>query len=204
MPRSATLQAIPEPVPILQSFKTPPYVYFLKTTIVIKRLKAFLIDYVIILIYLGILLLTSLLISRIFHLGVDKESPVFGELIAFVTLTLPVILYFTLPENGKYAATVGKRKFGLCVVNKSFNKAGFWQLLLRNCIKFLPWELAHFFIFRLFYFDSTGTIVPAWVLAGLIGSQLLAILYLLFIIFSKTKRSIYELFSKTRVVQNKG
>ena len=175
----------------------------MKTTIVVKRLKAFLIDYVIILTYLGILLLTSLLISRIFQIGVDKGSPVLGQLIAFVTLTLPVILYFTLSENGKYAATVGKRKFGLCVVSKSFTKASLWQLLLRNCIKFLPWELAHFFIFRLFYFNSTGTIVPAWVLAGLIGSQLLAILYLLYIIFSKSKRSIYELFSNTRVVQKK-
>jgi len=176
----------------------------LKTTIVIKRVKAFLIDYLIILVYLGILLVTSLLVSRIFQLRLDNAGPVIGELIAFVTLTLPVILYFTLSENGKYAATVGKRKFGLSVLSKSFSKAGFWQLLLRNCIKFLPWELAHFFIFRLFYFDSTGTIVPAWVLAGLIGSQSLAILYLLFIIFSKSKRSIYELFSKTRVVQNKG
>ena len=175
----------------------------MKTSIVIKRIKAFLIDYLIILIYLGLLVATSLLISRIFHLGSENVSPAIGELIAFVTLTLPIILYFTLSENGKYAGTIGKRKFGLHVVSKSFTKASFWQLLIRNCIKFLPWELAHFFVFRLFYFASTSTITPTWVLTGLISSQLLAIIYLLFLIFSKNKRSVYELFSQTRVVQNK-
>ena len=175
----------------------------MKTSIVIKRIKAFLIDYLIILIYLGILLATSLFISRIFQLESDNIGPVIGELIAFITLTLPVILYFTLSENGKYAGTIGKRKHGLHVVSKSFTKAGFGQLLIRNCIKFLPWELAHFFVFRLFYFSSSNTITPTWVLTGLISSQLLAIVYLLFLIFSKNKRSIYELISQTRVVQNK-
>jgi uncharacterized RDD family membrane protein YckC len=136
-------------------------------------------------------------------LGSDNVSPTIGELIAFVTLTLPVILYFTLSENGKYAGTIGKRKFGLHVTSKSFTKASFWQLLIRNCIKFLPWELAHFFIFRLFYFASASTITPTWVLTGLISSQLLAITYLLFLIFSENTRSIYELISQTRVVQNK-
>jgi uncharacterized RDD family membrane protein YckC len=136
-------------------------------------------------------------------LGSGNVSPVTGELIAFVTLTLPVILYFTLSENGKYAGTIGKRKLGLHVESKSFTKASFWQLLIRNCFKFLPWELAHYIIFRLFYFASTSTFTPTWVLTGLISSQLLAITYLLFLIFSKNKRSIYELISQTRVVQNK-
>ena len=163
-------------------------------------MKAFIIDYVIILIYIGMLLGMSLLVSRIFKLKLDNLSPVAGELIAFVTLTLPVILYFTLSENGKYAGTIGKRKLGLHVVSKPLTKASFGQLLIRNCIKFLPWELAHFFIFQLFYFNSNNKATPDWVLTGLITSQLLAIIYLLFIIFNKNNRSIYELFSQTRVV----
>jgi uncharacterized RDD family membrane protein YckC len=163
-------------------------------------MKAFIIDYVIILIYIGMLLGTSLLVSRVFKLKSDDLSPVAGELIAFVTLTLPVILYFTLSENGKYAGTIGKRKWGLHVISKSLTIASLGQLLIRNCIKFLPWELAHFFIFQLFYFNSTNKTTPGWVLTGLITSQLLAIIYLLFIFFNKNNRSIYELFSQTRVV----
>ena len=146
------------------------------------------------------LLGASLLIYRIFQLKLDSVNPVTGELIAFVTLTLPVILYFMLSENGKYAGTIGKRKLGLHVVNITLTKASLGQLLIRNCIKFLPWEFAHFFIFRLFYFTSINKTTPDWVLRGLIASQLLGIIYLLFIIFNKNNRSIYELFSQTRVV----
>jgi len=164
--------------------------------------KAFIIDYVIILIYIGLLLGATLLVSNVFKLKLDNLSPVAGEVIAFVTLTLPVILYFTLSENGKYAGTIGKRKLGLHVVGKTSTTATAWQLLIRNCIKFLPWELAHFFIFQLFYFTSTDQTSPDWVLVGLIASQLLAIIYLLFMIFNKNNRSIYELFSQTKVVLN--
>lgn len=97
----------------------------MKTSIVIKRLKAFTIDYFIILIYIGLLLGATLLISRIFQLKLDSVNPVIGELIAFATLTLPVILYFMLSENSKYAGTIGKRKFGLHIVNKSLTKQAF-------------------------------------------------------------------------------
>ena len=143
----------------------------------------------------------SLLVSKIFKLKLDNLNPVAGELIAFITLTMPVILYFTLFENGKYAGTIGKRKLGLHVVSNRLTKASPGQLLIRNCIKFLPWELAHFFIFQLFYFNSTNKTTPDWVMTGLIISQLLAVIYLLFMIFNKNNRSIYESFSQTRVVQ---
>ena len=158
------------------------------------------IDYVFILIYIALLLGTTSLVSWVFKLKLDTLNPAAAELIAFATLTLPVILYFMLSENGRYAGTIGKRKMGLHVVSKALTKATIGQLLLRNCIKFLPWELAHFFIFQLFYFNSTSNTTPGWVLAGLITSQLLAIIYLLFMIFNKNNRSIYELFSQTRVV----
>jgi uncharacterized RDD family membrane protein YckC len=148
------------------------------------------------------LLGTTLLIAEIFQLNLNTINPVTGELIAFATLTLPVILYFTLSENGKHAGTIGKRRFQLHVVNKSLMKAGAWQLLLRNCIKFLPWELAHFFIYRLYYYNSTHETIPNWVLAGLVASQGLAFIYLLCIFFNKNNRGVYELFSQTRVVNS--
>ncbi len=174
----------------------------MQTSIVPKRLKAFVIDYLIILIYIGLLIGCTLIISKLFFLKLGNVNPVIGESIAFATLTLPVILYFTLTENGKYSGTIGKRKFGLKIVSKTLTKASIRQLLLRNCIKFLPWELAHFFIYRLFYFDSLDRAVPTWVLAGLIVSQGLALIYLLCIIFNKSNQSIYELISGTKVVKN--
>jgi len=168
----------------------------------IKRLKAFLIDYLLIVIYILLLLGVTLLISKIFHFQLDIANPVVGELIGFTTLTLPVILYFIITENSKLAGSWGKRKFKLQVVNNDLTKANFSQLLIRNCIKFLPWELAHFFIFNLFYFMKINSQTPNWVLTGLVISQGLSFIYLLFIIFNKSNRSIYEIFSQTRVIQN--
>lgn len=143
----------------------------------------------------------TILISKIFDLKLDHVDPVNGEIIGFATLTLPVILYFTLSEKGKYLGTIGKRKIGLQIVSKSLNKASIKQLLLRNCLKFLPWELAHFFIYRLFYFNSLSKTIPDWVLTGLIVSQGLVLIYLLCIIFTKNNQSIYELLSRTIVVK---
>jgi uncharacterized RDD family membrane protein YckC len=173
----------------------------LQNSIVIKRLKAFVIDYLIILIYIGMLFGGTILISKLFDLKLDNVNPVNGEIIGFATLTLPVILYFTLSEKGKYLGTIGKRKIGLQIVSKSLTKASIKQLLLRNCLKFLPWELAHFFIYRLFYFNSLSKTIPDWVLTGLIVSQGLALIYLLCIIFTKNNQSIYELLSRTIVVK---
>ena len=173
----------------------------MQNSIVIKRLKAFVIDYFIILIYVGILFSGTILISKYFHLKLDNVNPVIGELIGFTTLTLPVILYFTFSENSKYGGTIGKRKIGLQIISKSLTKASLKQLLLRNCIKFLPWELSHFFIYRLFYFNSLNKTSPEWVLTGLIVSQGLALIYLLSIILNKKNQSIYEILSRTNVVK---
>ena len=173
----------------------------MQNSIVIKRLKAFVIDYLISLIYIGILFGGTILISKFFDLKLDNVNPVNGEIIGFATLTLPVILYFTLSENGKYLGTIGKRKIGLQIVSKSLTKASIKQLILRNCLKFLPWELAHFFIYRLFYFNSLSKTTPDWVLTGLIVSQGLALIYLLCIIFTKNNQSVYEILSKTIVVK---
>lgn len=173
----------------------------MKKSTVIKRIKAFLIDYLIILIYIGLLFGATVLVAEVFDFQLTSLNPVTAELIGVITLTLPVILYFTISENGKSAGTIGKRKMGLRVTNRSLNKADISQLIFRNCIKFLPWELAHFFIYRLFYFDSTGETVPNWVMTGLITAQGLALIYLLCLLFTKNNRSVYEMLSGTRVIQ---
>ena len=169
---------------------------------VIKRLKAFLIDYLLIVIYILLLLGVTLLISKIFHFQLGNINPAVGELIGFTTLTLPVILYFIFTENSKYSGSVGKRKFKLQVVNNDLTKTNFTRLLIRNSIKFFPWELAHFFLFHLFYFMKINSQTPNWVLKGLIISQGLALIYLLCKIFTKNHRSIYEIFSDTKVIQS--
>lgn len=172
-------------------------------TFFIQRLKAFAIDYAIILIYIGVLAGVTLLLSSVFDLKFGSINPATGQLIGFTTLTLPVILYFTILEKSKYAGTIGKRKTGLQVVSISSTKATAGQLLLRNCVKFLPWEIAHFFIYKLFYFSTRDQSIPEWLLLGLIAAQLIAIIYVLFILFTKSNRSIYEIISRTKVIRLK-
>jgi uncharacterized RDD family membrane protein YckC len=123
-----------------------------------------------------------------------------AELIGFFTLTLPVILYFTFTEAGRHQGSFGKQKLNLVVVSRNAAPAGFSRLLLRNFIKFLPWEIAHFFVYHLVYFGRAATDPPGWVMVGLITSQTIAIIYLLFIFFNKDNRSIYEIASGTRVL----
>jgi uncharacterized RDD family membrane protein YckC len=173
-----------------------------KTSIIITRLKAFAIDYLIILIYIVILLGATLLISKLFDTRLDNIDTTTAELTGFFTLTLPVILYFTFTEAGKHSGSIGKKKFGLKVVSEKLSRANFLQLLLRNLIKFLPWEIAHFFIFQLFYFIRKDDPTPDLVLAGLIISQAMAVTYLLFMLSNKNNRSIYEIASGTRVIIN--
>src|SRR5690349_4490850 len=166
---------------------------------VLSRIKAFSIDYLIILAYIIILFGATLLLSRLFDLNLANVGPLAAEAVGFSTLTLPVILYFTISET-KYAATTGKKKFGLRVVSVDNSPASSRKLLARNIFKFLPWEIAHFFIYQLFYFSSKGLEPPAWVMIGLIFAQGLALMYVLLVFLTKTNRSVYEWMSGTKVV----
>ncbi|MBC7888310.1 MAG: RDD family protein [Ferruginibacter sp.] len=174
----------------------------MNSSLSIKRVKAFIIDYLIILIYIGLLFGVTLFVFFLLKIKPAHISPVTGEMIGFLSLTVPVVLYFSILENGKYLGTIGKRKMGLCVVSNKMSKPGFGQILFRNIIKFLPWELAHFFIYRLFYFDSVNKPVPGWVLAGLIIAQVIALVYLFCMLIHRNKQGIYELLSQTRVIAN--
>ena len=99
------------------------------------------------------------------HLNLDSVDPLAGELIAFTTLTLPVILYFTLSENGRFAGTIGKRKLGLHIVSKSLTKAKHSQAIVNKKLYQISsmGTCSFFFLFRLFYFTSTNKTTPDWI-----------------------------------------
>jgi len=173
----------------------------MRNSIIITRLKAFAIDYLIILAYIGLLFIATLAVSGLLDADLDNIDNLTAELIGFSTLTLPVILYFTFTEAGKFGGSIGKRRFNLKVISVRPIKVSFFQALLRNVIKFLPWEIAHFSVFQIFSFTKRNTEPPSWVLYGLVAAQAIAIIYLLFIRFRKDNRSVYELISSTKVVK---
>lgn len=165
------------------------------SALILKRVFAFCIDYMIILVYGVGLYLASTLVQS---LGVDLQfnSPLQQQLLSFFTLTLPVFLYFFLNEKNR-KATVGKRLLNLVVEKNTHGKNS--NLFLRNFIKFLPWEIAHTGIYLLFHFNEQNQEMPIWLWFVLIIPQLLVLIYLFSILLSKGKRSLYDVIANTQI-----
>ena len=112
-------------------------------------------------------------------------------------ITLPVSLYFIICESSKWQGTFGKRKMGIYVVNHFGQRIGFARSTLRTTIKFLPWEVAHFGIWRLMLPNN----FPEIVVFVMLNAVNLAILFYLLIPLTNTSRkNVYDFAAGTRVV----
>ena len=161
------------------------------------RIYAFLLDYVLIVLY-GVFVVGT--ISFIFKSTVTplfSNSPVIAQLTGFLMITLPVSLYFIICESSKWQGTFGKRKMGIYVVNHFGQRIGFARSTLRTTIKFLPWEVAHFGIWRLMLPNN----FPEIVVFVMLNAVNLAILFYLLIPLTNTSRkNVYDFAAGTRVV----
>lgn len=72
----------------------------------------------------------------------DTGAKLVGHGIGLLTLTLPVLLYFSLSE-WRWGYSLGKAALGLRVVDKTGHYPTFGRALLRNAILLAPWEMAH-------------------------------------------------------------
>lgn len=70
-------------------------------------------------------------------------SPWQGQAISFLLMTGPFILYFAISESSARRATFGKRILRLAVVGRSGKPLSLMASLLRNALKFVPWEFGH-------------------------------------------------------------
>jgi uncharacterized RDD family membrane protein YckC len=161
---------------------------------IIHRILAWTIDFGIIVLY-AVLLFT--VTSLLFEVRQEDINPYWGQLIGFLTLTLPVITYSYLTEKSKWKATIGKRTLNLMVLvhgNKTTK-----SILQRNVLKYLPWELAHTGVHWIIYYESVGREIPIWTWAILNIPQVIVFIYFVSIIFSKGQSSIYDRISGTRL-----
>lgn len=102
------------------------------------RIKELAIDYVVIVVYLALLFIVSIMIYFMYFDGIPIFTELQNQLIAVLTSVIPVIFIFSyLDYKG---GSIGKRKSGLYLY---FRKKSFICSLLRNTIKFLPWQIAH-------------------------------------------------------------
>jgi uncharacterized RDD family membrane protein YckC len=164
-----------------------------------SRAAAFALDYVLILFYLAALTLTIFVLNSFF--GVTQwmfAERVRGQVSAFLLVTLPVTLYFSLGESSVRKATWGKAKLRLQVTDLRGKRIGLWMALARTGLKFVPWELSHTLVWTIAF--STAD-VPAWVNYGFVLVYGLIGLNLASIALTKKHQTLYDLLARTCVIK---
>ena len=155
-----------------------------------KRMMDFLFEYLFILAYLVFLFIVSMIIYIIFFNGVPEFTEIQSQWIVFFTSVFPITLLFTFLDY-KNNGSFGKAKAGLELV---YQKKTVQASLIRNTIKFLPWQIGHMGTIHGFYsnFDGLSIILS-------ISATLLAVLLLTMTIFRKDKRHLGDLLAHTQV-----
>lgn len=154
-----------------------------KSKLIINRVLAFALDYILISCYASILFLV------VTGIGVDNLSPLEGQLMGFVTLTLPVFLYFYWMERSSRAATLGKRIMQISVQPTNGKRK---RIFIRNFLKFLPWEIAHVGVHWIVYYSNIEQTAPLWIWIVLILPQVVVFGYFVSILSYRGQSSIYD------------
>jgi uncharacterized RDD family membrane protein YckC len=132
----------------------------------------------------------------------SQSDKVRGHAIAFLSLTLPVVLYFAIAESSRWQATFGKRALGLRVQTVTGARVGLGRSLARSAIKFLPWEIAHTAIWHVPGKPFVSMPAPINFLGyavALAGAGIFAAA-----VFRGRGRTPYDLFAGTMVVEVPG
>src|SRR5688572_6469674 len=89
------------------------------------------------------------------------QNPWKAQVIGLFTMTIPVTLYFALFESSAWRASIGKRALGLIVSRETGDRLPFVSALLRNAVKFVPWEFGHMVAQQAPFSGDAG--LPGWV-----------------------------------------
>ena len=163
------------------------------------RFQAFAADYLLIFGYLLLVMVVSLfLIPSLQELF--QASPGKAQLTGFLLVTLPVSLYFVVTDSRLGGQSLGKRKIHIQVVDENHQAISVSRAVLRTALKFLPWELSHFMAYRMIYLGDGAVQLMDYVMGGLVYA--LIFLYILMVIFTKNKQSLYDWIAKTHVVKS--
>jgi uncharacterized RDD family membrane protein YckC len=163
-----------------------------------QRAGAFLLDYGIILVYLGAVTLFLVLMNSLF--GINQllyTDRIRAQITGFFLITLPVTLYFAFGESSVRQATWGKQRLGLMIADHNGNRISFWRSLARTGLKFIPWELAHTLIWQISF---TPNQFSQLIIAGFATVYFLIGANIASLIFRKDRQTLYDLLARTYVV----
>lgn len=124
-----------------------------------QRLTVMFIDLIVALVYSTLIMLLIIVVSVGVLDGIPRFSHVQLQTLALFTLTMPLVLLFTLLEMLEPFGTFGKRVQGLQL---NYSQTAFVSSFIRNTFKFISWMFIQAGIISLFYS------VNLWVSFGLI------------------------------------
>lgn len=158
---------------------------------VLKRAEELVLDYLVILLYLVLLCGVTLAIYAFFFHGIPEMSETQAQMVALLTSVIPVVLIFSFLDYSR-GGSLGKRKAGLRLV--FCKEASMSSSLVRNCVKFLPWQIGHMSTIHGIYtnFDSLAIVLSS---AGIICG--LALFFMTFL--RADKRHVGDLLAGTQV-----
>ncbi len=159
------------------------------------RLLAFALDYLLIAAYATLLAAVTFAAAASplrSSLAVLTATPASRDAVAFVTMVLPVSLYFALQEGSARQGTWGKRRLGLRVTELDGGPLPLSRALVRSAVKFLPWQIAHTCLFHSPGWPLAPAAPPSWVIVGFGLVWLLVLGYLAPLAFSKSHRTPYD------------
>lgn len=162
------------------------------------RFKAFMLDYMLILGYLIILFIVNVFIFPSLQ-EFFKGSLIVAQFTGFLMVTLPVSLYFIISDSVLCGQSFGKKKIGIRVLGENGATLSIFQLTFRTVLKFIPWELSHFLVYRLVNIGDGVVPIRYYFIGGLIYALMFS--YILTAIFTKKKQALYDMFAKTQVVK---
>lgn len=159
-----------------------------------RRVAAWLLDYLVIAAYLILLTAASigLLASPVGSaFSAAMRQPITAELFEILLLTGPVVLYFALTEASARQATLGKRALGIVVVGPGGGRLSLGRAIVREAVRFLPWELSHALIWRAVLSPQRNSLT-ALETAGFAVVYLLVLAYLVSLFVGSQHRTLYD------------
>jgi uncharacterized RDD family membrane protein YckC len=124
----------------------------------LRRALAFAVDWLVILLWGGVVFGAVMVATG--GSPPRPSGPWQAQALGFLSMTLPVTLYFAICESSAMRASLGKRLLGLMVSKTTGERLPFGAALVRNAVKFIPWECGHIVAQQGAF--SGGDAFPAW------------------------------------------
>jgi uncharacterized RDD family membrane protein YckC len=127
--------------------------------VAVRRLWAFAVDWLVLVLWGGVVFGAVMIATG--GNPPQPEGPWAGQAVSLLTMTVPFTLYFARGESSAVQASLGKRTLGLVVSRETGGRLSFGPALLRNAVKFTPWEFGHTVAWQSVFAGEAG--FPAWV-----------------------------------------